>query len=192
MKKGWFIIDGVQHGDRTVEHQLKGLETVSESFRGKAVLDLGSAEGLIGKHAVQAWGAARVDGVTAIGYEIDEALKQCSGLPQRFVLWDLRNDLPGLNQFLEERYDVVLALSILHKLRKPLECLEWAIEKAGELVVIRLPAPVIQDQRSFMVPTPVREWMNARPDFELLAEPETCIEPVSRRPEWMGIWKRRA
>lgn len=188
MHKGWFIIEGVQDGDRTVEYQLTGLETVAEAFKGRTVLDLGCAEGLIGRHCVQAWGAERVDGVTAIQYEIDEALRQCAGLPQRFILHDLRWNLEALDQKLDPGYDVVLLLSILHKVRKPMELLEWATAKARQMVVIRLPAPTIVDARSFNVPAPVREWMNER--FLPIGEPTTCIEPVRMKPEWMGIWLR--
>lgn len=190
MHKGWFKIPGVQDGDRTVEQQLLGLETIAGDLRGRHVLDLGCGEGLIGRHCVDAWGATLVHGVTAIQYEIDEAVKQCVGRPMRFFRADLRYELEMLEKRLQGSYHAVLLLSILHKLRKPLECLEWATAMAHELVVIRLPAPTIVDGRSGHVPWPVRAWMLER--FDLVGEPATCVEPVSGRPEWMSVWRRRA
>lgn len=187
MHKGWFKIPGVQDGDRTVAEQLLGLETIASRFRGRHVLDLGCGEGLIGRHAVDAWGATLVHGVTAIQYEIDEAMRQCARRPMRFFRADLRDELAMLERRLQGSYHVVLMLSILHKQRDPLQCLEWATAQATELVVIRLPAPVLVDARSGSVPYAVRDWMNER--FTLLGEPVTCIEPVSRKPEWMGVWR---
>lgn len=190
MHKGWFKIPGVQHGDRTVEQQLQGLETVETAFRGRHVLDIGCGEGLIGRHCVDAWGATLVHGVTYPQYELDEARRQCAGRPMRFFRADLRFELPDLGARLERRYHVVLMLSVLHKMREPLQLLEWAAKRATELVVIRLPAPTIVDARSNRVPQPVRDWMNER--FDLIGEPRTCDEPVSGRPEWMGVWRVRA
>jgi 2-polyprenyl-3-methyl-5-hydroxy-6-metoxy-1,4-benzoquinol methylase len=188
--KGWFKIAGVQDGDRTLEQQLKGLETISEAFAGAHVLDLGCAEGLIGRHCVDAWKASSVDGITTIQYEIDEALRQCAGRPMRFYKADLRHRGEYAALELRPRYGVVLMLSILHKLRKPLDCLAWALERCGGIAVIRLPAPVIVDARSNFQPADVRAFMNERAD--LVAEPRTCVEPISGRPEWMGVWRVRA
>lgn len=191
MHKGWFRIPGVQDGDRTLEEQWQGLETVAAEFRGCHVLDLGCAEGLIGRHCVQAWGAVSVDGVTAIQYEIDEALRQCSGLPMKFHLCNLKrpNEVLELEQKLLARYEVVLLLSILHKVPDPMRLLEWAVAKASDLIVVRLPAPVIDMKRCRPGVHPVGPWMRER--FDLVAEPVTCVEPVSGKPEWMGIYRTR-
>lgn len=192
MHKGWFRIDGVQDGDRTVGQQLLGLETVAEHFRGAHVLDVGCAEGLIGRHCVDAWGAASVDGVTSVQYEIDEAHRQCAGRPMAFYLCDLRmpEEIARLDCRLRLSYDIVLLLSVLHKVRDPMRLLAWAVRYAAGLVVIRLPAPIIDMVRCQPGVHPVGPWMVER--FDLVAEPVTCVEPVSGRPEWMGIYRVRA
>lgn len=189
MHKGWFQVDGVQDGDRTIEQQLLGLETIAALFQGRQVLDLGCAEGLIGRHCVDAWGAAAVDGVTCVDYEIEHARQLCEGRPQRFIKGDLASAQGRrlLVPALKPEYDIVLLLSVLHKARQPMPFLEWAVRFARELVVIRLPAPVINMARCDPGDHPVHPWMLQR--FECIGEPATCTEPVSGRAEWMGIYR---
>lgn len=191
MHKGWFKVAGVQNGDRTIEQQLMGLEEVADHFHGKTVLDLGCAEGLIGRHCVDAWGAAFVDGVTKVDYEIAAAEKLCGGRPQRFIQGNLASKVGrcALSTVLATQYDIVLLLSVLHKAQQPMPLLEWAVPFARELIVIRLPAPVIDMERCRPGIHPVHPWMLER--FDLVAEPVTCIEPVSGKPEWMGIYQVR-
>lgn len=191
MHKGWFRITGVQNGDRTLESQLLGLETIADRFAGKTVLDFGCAEGLIGRHCIDQWGAAWVDGVTVVQYEIDCGRRMCAGRPQRFILGDLGSDegRARLEPQIAQKYDIVLMLSILHKAKQPMRLLEWATRYARELVVIRLPAPVIDMERCRPGVHPVGPWMAER--FELVREPRTCMEPVSGKPEWMGVYRVR-
>lgn len=191
MHKGWFKVRGHQDGDRTIESQLLGLEVLAAEFKGRRVLDLGCAEGLIGRHCVDAWGAASVDGVTVVQYEIDHARELCAGRPQTFFRGDLAN-VEGMNKLSAElapHYDIVLLLSVLHKSRQPMKMLEWAVQFAREFVVIRLPAPVIDMERCRPGIHPVHPWMLER--FDCIAQPATCIEPVSGKPEWMGIYQVR-
>jgi trans-aconitate methyltransferase len=187
MHKGWFIIPGVQEGDRTASQQLLGLETIAKQFKGATVLDLGCAEGLIGRHCIDAWDAASVDGVTRIQYEIDEAHKQCKGRPMRFLCGDLGSQAERAALPLLPKYDIVLALSVLHKVKKPMELLEWACGFVGRYLVVRLPDPTIIHERQLYEPQPVREWLVKR--YALASEPKTCMEPVTRKPEWMGIFR---
>jgi len=191
LTKGWFQIDGVQAGDRTLESQLKGLEAAADAFRGRTVLDVGCAEGLIGRHCIDAWGARKVDGVTAVQSEIDAAEQLCAGRPMRFLKCDLRR--PGevalLQKKLEPQYDVLLLLSVLHKVWRPMELLSWVTRYARETVIIRLPAPIIDMERCRPGVHPVAPWMAER--YDLVSEPETCIEPVTGKPEWMGVYKVR-
>lgn len=191
MHKGWFVIDGVQRGDRTLAQQLLGLETVATRLNGRGVLDVGCAEGMIGRHCVDAWGAAHVDGLGVVPSELQAARELCAGRAMRFFEVDLRDSeqVASIEPSLHEKYDVVLLLSILHKMRKPMELLEWAVRRARELIVIRLPAPVIETARLHFVTYRVHEWMCAR--YQLIGEPATCIEPNTGAPEWMGVYSVR-
>lgn len=192
MPKGWFKIPGVQDGDRIIDTQLLGLETIAGAFAGKTVLDLGCAEGLIGRHCIDAWGATQVDGVTVVQYEIDAAEQLCAGRPQRFLRGNLATDQGrrDLEPQLDPAYDVLLLLSILHKAKRPMELLQWAVQYARELIVIRLPAPIIDMDRCRPGIHPVHPWMLER--FDLVAQPATCIEPVTGKLEWMGIYRVRS
>lgn len=183
--KGWFKIKGVQDGDRTIDEQLLGLDPLAGMVSGKTVLDLGCAEGLIGRHLVDA-GAAQVDGVNVVDHELAAARRLNSNQPMRFYKAHLGNhaDRAALDTELLPQYDVVLLLSVLHKVKNPQAFLEWAVAKAAEAVVIRLPAPVLVHVRSQSHPYPVREWMSAR--YDLVAQPKTC------RKEWLGYFKVRA
>lgn len=182
--KGWFKIKGVQDGDRTIEEQLLGLDMVKDLAAGKSVLDLGCAEGLIGRHLVD-HGARQVDGVNVVEHELDAARRLHAGQPMRFYKAHLGNaaERAALAEDLLEQYDVVLLLSVLHKVKDPQAFLEWAVGHATETVVIRLPAPVLEHPRSNMRPYPVRDWMAKR--YDLIAEPKTC------RREWLGVFKVR-
>lgn len=191
MHKGWFKIDGVQDGDRTVEEQLQGLEAIAHRFRNASVLDLGCAEGLIGKHCVTAWRARAADGVGCVTTELEEARRQCAGLPMRFFEGDFRklDERDRLLDVLHPSYDIVLLLSILHKLRDPIAFLQWALRFADDVVVIRLPSPVIEPRRVGDQAQLVHEWMRKR--YRILCEPQTCIEPYSGQREWMGVYEIR-
>lgn len=135
MRKGWFNIPGVQQGDRSVDEQLRGLGPLMAEIRGKSVLDLGCAEGCVLKRAIE-------DGCgEAVGYELNDAFvdvarKVLSGTPGRVVRFDL-NALDDIK--LKVRYDVVLALAILHKLHSPVDAVAVMARIARDLFVVRLP-----------------------------------------------------
>lgn len=148
MRKGWFKIENVQDGDRTVEDQLKGLDRLLTSVSGKVVLDLGCAEGLIGKVLLER-GARRVFGAEVVPEAVYQAMQGMD--PSVFQV--VRHDLNEASRWLiaDAEADVVLMLAILHKLRRPQDLLEAVLETRPGLIVIRLPpatAPVIADARS--------------------------------------------
>ena len=184
-RKGWFKIAGVQHGDRTLQEQLRGLGAID--FAGKTVLDLGCAEGLIAYYALSQ-GAAAAHGVEIVPGRIDEARRQCERWGDRAQFWhmDLVNFGANAHQF-RQHYDVVLMLAILHKLRLPFGLLYAMHELTPEWCVVRLPKDcdgLIIDDRSKRVPYDVPNWFD-RNGYDL--------EQVQRGhlDEWTGYFRQR-
>ncbi len=185
LRKGWFRIAGLQDGDRTLEQQILGLE--SYDFADKMVLDLGCAEGLISRYVLER-GAKLVHGCEIIDAHLKVATRLCEGLPAQFWRMDLRDfaywhqkSMRQSKKPLLARYDVVLLLSIIHKLREPLAFLDYAASLSDQLI-IRLPGRVLNDERSGYLNCNIPKHLANR--FELIAEPKTCLQ------EWMG-WFRR-
>lgn len=130
MRKGWFEIPNVQIGDRTIAEQLRGLEELDVS--GRSVLDLGCAEGMILKHMMEQ-GASR-----GAAYEGNPDLYEAAcGYLKPFGCDVHLADLNEPQDF--GRWDVVLLLAILHKLRNPDVSLRRFAAVARETVAIRLP-----------------------------------------------------
>lgn len=139
MRSGWLKIPGIQDGARTLDEQLLGLEVALLECAGKSVLDLGAAEGLIAIEFAKR-GASRVLGVDSNVEFIRvarEELRKANPLPVQFEIADvmeLATDyLPPV------KYDIVLALAILHKLEDPAAGVRFCAESASDLIVIRLP-----------------------------------------------------
>lgn len=138
VKKGWFAIDGVQTGDRTLAEQLQGLEFALTEAPGKTVLDLGCAEGCIAQAFVRA-GARAALGIDNNRAFIDHAVAMNRHQDTVFYCQDL-NAGPDYVDCVSADSDIVLMLAILHKLCDPAKSLrEWAAF-ARDLIVIRLPA----------------------------------------------------
>jgi 2-polyprenyl-3-methyl-5-hydroxy-6-metoxy-1,4-benzoquinol methylase len=182
----WFTIDGLWQGHRNLKSQIQGLGPLTAEIKGGTVLDIGCAEGLIGKYLIEHGGAASVDGVEVYQPRIIDGEKLCAGLPMRFFrvdleyfgLWEGENagQLAG-------SYDAVLMLSIIHKLRRPREFLGRMAELSKRFIVLRLPAPIIDDVRSNNVPFDVRAFLAGK-GYTLTSEAESGVK------EWLGIFER--
>lgn len=135
MRVGWFEIEGVQRGSRTLEQQIQGLEPALAAAAGKTVLDFGAAEGLISREFARR-GATHVRGLEVIEGHVAEARKFCEGLPCEFAVMNLNRLGPAAAG---ELVDIVLALAIIHKLKRPGEALRNFASYARELVVVRMP-----------------------------------------------------
>lgn len=181
-KKGWFKIDGVQDGDRTLQDQLKGLAPALEAARGKTVLDLGCAEGLISYEFLAA-GADHVHGIDSQEESLAVARARRNGeLNITFECANLNDGIPAPGK--KREYEIVLLLAILHKLRQPFSLLaEVARFNQPDLLVIRLPGPVIVDPRSDHEPHDVPAFM-ARRGYPMIREERGHFD------EWMGYFKR--
>lgn len=144
MNKGWFEIDGIQSGDRTLRDQMLGLDALPSIVFERTVLDLGCAEGLIAME-VALLGSALVDAVDFNHDFITTARKVAAdrGISDqrlRFHEADLSVPLPTV---LSAQYDVVLALAIIHKLRDMGGFLRRSVRQSKEFVVIRYPERAI-------------------------------------------------
>lgn len=136
MREGWFDIPGEQRGRRKLEEQMRGLRPALDAARGKTVLDLGCAEGLIALEFAKA-GALKVDAVDNNPEFIDAASTRLLGNP---VISVAQADLTaGLPETLSRQYDIVLALAIVHKLSNPALALRRFADAAAGRLVIRLP-----------------------------------------------------
>lgn len=137
MNSGWFAIDGVQSGDRTLREQLAGLEPAFAGVAGKSVADLGCAEGLIAREFEHR--GASVYACDNNAKFLDVA-RQWAGPRLHFELIDLR-ELIRQEMASGEiwRYDIVLALAILHKLPDPEAAARFMAAAARERIVVRLP-----------------------------------------------------
>jgi trans-aconitate methyltransferase len=161
-----------------LDQQTKGLEHIS--FLGRTVLELGCAEGLMSKWMIDR-GAASVTGIDVRSDFIEEARRQCAGLPCHFRVLDLNEEFPVWG-----RYDIVMALAVLHKLRMPSVVAGTFAHAAGQTLVVRLPpkgAPYVTDPRSGNVPHNVETTILARG----LKRAEVTEGPYA---EWTATYRR--
>lgn len=111
----WFKV-GAKPGDRTLDQQLMGLDPLFAEIEGKSVLDVGCAEGLIAIECARR-GASAVTGFEIRSAAVETArklVKTLAGVGQVYFETGDANHYPP-----NARYDVVLMLAVLHKLRDP-------------------------------------------------------------------------
>lgn len=146
MNKGWIAVPGIRaNADRTLAEQMLGLEPALAAARGKTVLDLGCAEGMIGREFAKA-GATDVFGIEQLAAHLAVAKKVAAGYPadpqpmpqMRFqqahlAEWIAKHPAPPV-------FDIVLALGIIHKLHEPRLALDFAARSARSLLCFRAPA----------------------------------------------------
>lgn len=142
--KRWFHV-GNDPGDRSLDQQLVGLARLFDVCKGRSVLDLGCAEGLISVELAK-HGATAVHGVEIRPEHVKLGRKVAGDLPVTLECADLNTWRPARD------YDIVLALALLHKLKDPSAGCAAFCEAAKDLMVIRTPPKVdpwvIVDQRS--------------------------------------------
>lgn len=134
----WFKEAGGDFGERSLEEQMRGLEKALRMAKGKSVLDLGCAEGLISKEFLKA-GAESLTGIEMLFPFAEAARELCADFTNaKFICSNLNNYIKSPHK---GKYDVVLALAIIHKAKNPDDFLNLAIESCnpGGLIVIRYP-----------------------------------------------------
>ena len=178
-REGWFNTRN-RPGDRTLQQQLMGLDPLFAECKGKTILDVGAAEGLISIELAKA-GAASVRAIEIVPGHVAVGKKLKGNLPVKLTVGDANTWVPG------HSYDIVIALALLHKLRDPsAACGRFAAHCNG-LMVLRLPplhAPTIIDERSGNVPHDIGKVMAA---CGFVLEREARDGPFE---EWIG-WFRR-
>jgi SAM-dependent methyltransferase len=132
LRKGWFKIDGVQDGDRTLEDQIVAVRPALTEAAGKTVLDLGCAEGLIAREFALA-GASDVLGIESVAGHLEVARRICDGLAIRF----LHANLSNAGQMDVGQFDIVLGLGVIHKLEFPEIGLRFAARSCKALLLLR-------------------------------------------------------
>lgn len=179
---GWFKL-GTADGLRSVGEQLKGLEQIRPFCRRGSILDLGCAEGAIGKHLVDTEGADLLHGIEAVPERVEAAQKACRGY-EGVRFWAADLNAPEAVQGLLRQYDVVLALAIAHKLKDPTAFARWAAAKAKQVIAIRMPtaSAIFRDPRS--------DFRTFDPS-KLLAKWELIADGDGPRSERTMIWRRR-
>lgn len=138
-RHGWFQIRKMQEGDRSLDEQMLGLGPALEAAKGKSVLDLGCAEGMISREFGAV--ASSVLGIEMLADHVAVARVVCKRMPHvKFIQAELGGwiaDHPD-----PEKFDIVLALSIAHKLRDPCVLLRFAARSCKEMLVFRGPGKV--------------------------------------------------
>jgi 2-polyprenyl-3-methyl-5-hydroxy-6-metoxy-1,4-benzoquinol methylase len=134
----WFKKEDNDSGHRSLKEQMLGLERALHMAKGKSVLDLGCAEGLISKEFLKA-GADSLTGIDITKTYIEEAIELCKDFPNaKFIRSNLNAYIKSIYK---GKYDVVLALAIIQKAKNPNDFLKLAIDSCnlGGLIVIRYP-----------------------------------------------------
>ena len=180
VKKGWFHTPG-RPGDRTLDQQLDGLDTLFMRCGGKTVLDVGCAEGLISIELAKA-GAVAVHGIEIVPGHVEVANKLRGDLPITFEVADANVWSPPRS------YDIVIMLALLQKLRNPTAAAARFAAAARKMVVLRLPpahAPTIIDDRSNNEPHHIGTVMRNGGFYLEHAGYEGAFG------EWVGYYHRR-
>jgi SAM-dependent methyltransferase len=142
--KGWFRLPGVSNGAaRTIAEQMLGLEEALSVCSGKTVLDLGCAEAAISREFAKA-GAARVVGIETAEWSVDLARKVCAEFPQVEIIHANLHDYMQEHP-IPERFDIVLALGIIHKMSDMAAALRWSARASGDYYLLRPPGYVEPD-----------------------------------------------
>jgi len=168
-------------GTVTLEEQLRGLSFALAEAKGKTVLDAGCAEGWIGREFLKA-GAVRVDAFDHSDLMV-AAARSALGEGGRVELHNVSKPFPD---WMAARYDIVLALAIIHKGRNVAEIARRFAEVTANLLVVRLPRNSKGEFGS-------KHWPDDRVDLEVdLPKYGLRLERMEKGPknEWVQYWRR--
>ena len=171
---------------------MRGLTHALSYAKGKRVLDLGCAEAAIAVEFALA-GAAHVHGMELLPAHLTaaSAYVKCSGAEGLVTLQqtNLRSYSVESHPHFDQ-YDMVLALSVIHKMEVPATLLRFAARVAKEWLVYRPPGRSALVGRNGVIRSKHRNsWCDA-PTL-LRAEGFECTERApSAREEVVEYWRR--
>jgi predicted O-methyltransferase YrrM/2-polyprenyl-3-methyl-5-hydroxy-6-metoxy-1,4-benzoquinol methylase len=103
-------------GKWLVSDRIDGLDSLFRTVKGKTVLDLGIADGIISKICLDS-GAKFIHGIDIEEDRVKKASTLCNHPASLFITADLNNGLsPIIENFVHTKYDVVLYLGVHHHL----------------------------------------------------------------------------
>lgn len=153
MRHGWFEITGIQTGERTLKEAIIGLAKVAANAKDSTILDLGCAEGLIGKWLIDAFRARLAHGLEIHPPYLEMARELHADYEGRAIFFEC--DLDHFDVWrkvnpdvLLPRYDIVLALRVIQKLARPATFLKTIAAMTGNILALNLPEVIIDDARS--------------------------------------------
>lgn len=158
--------------------QAIGLDPLWELAKGKTILDVGSAEGLIAERC-ERLGALCVDCFDSRPQAVAECTRRglCAWVADADTMQPI------------DRYSIVLMLGILHKLAYPTEALQRFLGASYKYAVIRLPHgqwPIMTDSRSGGIPIDLGSVAD-QDGFEVYQVTDGPGDPA----QWVGYLRRR-
>lgn len=136
-RHGWLQIPGLQpKGDRTIEEQMLGLAPALFESKGKTVFDIGCAEGAISLAFLNA-GASDVYAVDLHEPHLQVAKVLCKA--REHIVFERANLHELAVRPVTRRFDIVLALGVIHKLWEPWLGGEFALRSCRGLLCLRPP-----------------------------------------------------
>jgi SAM-dependent methyltransferase len=195
----WFKI-GDNGGQWDITRQDAGLSEIN--FRGKTVLEIGCAEGLVALQNLKR--GARLSHGIEFRERAVEVAKSIAGVlgvsdTAKFYWGDIRDTRNALNQpGMLDKYDIIIAMAVLQKVPNQPEVLGKILEKCSTTLVLRLPVRKLYKRRLFRwryswgIADPVE--VAKQNGFKLLWE--SCGYPQGKPPfpktgeAWLGVFER--
>ena len=190
-KHGWFAIPGVQTGERDIAERVGPLKALTR-WKIRTVLDVGCAEGLIGKWLMDEGSATFVHGLEAYVPYLETARQIMPPNKYRtlFEVVDLDNfDEVRPSLHLMSAYDCVLCLNIIQKLKKPRKFLLDMAALSRDVFVYSGPAKVLSDWRSNNKPVDIERELHR--DFQLVQFHSGQMDDVKGHLGVRMIFRRR-
>lgn len=169
-KHGWFAIPGIQTGEREIKERVLPLKYLLRHAKGATILDVGSAEGCISKWLIDEGKAKSAHLLEKHQPFLDTArdIMPPDKYHVRFTQGDLFywDETKADMQLEPGGYDIVLALNVIQKIKKPRELLHDLAGLANRYFVYSGPDSVLKDARSNMDPVDIRKELQK--DFEVV------------------------